>query len=155
MTRVLPDRLHQSRPGRLPRRLAVRTVDADSPALDSIVIRFELGRRALRRVDHTIAAKAARPPELRFEFRRTDRGWSADAVLFDDASGVRRTVDRASDAKWSLDTASDLWHVELPMLRATIELTEAAARVLYAATPLPNALGLQGGRYEVVDLETR
>ncbi|MEL6311630.1 MAG: hypothetical protein AAFQ17_04555, partial [Pseudomonadota bacterium] len=84
MTRVLPNRLHQNHPNHLPRRAAVRTVDMDSPALDSIVIRFELGRRALCRVDHTIAAKAARPPELRFEFQRTDRGWSADAVLFDD-----------------------------------------------------------------------
>jgi hypothetical protein len=58
------------------------------------------------------------------------------------------TPEDAGPASWS--RADGLWHAEAPgVARLTVREGADGIEVLYAATTLPERLGLPGGRYEL------
>jgi len=111
-------------------------------------IDLALGRRALVNAGRLPVSASAATPRLRFRVSRTETCWSVAAALHDPATGTDRDLAGPGSIRWLHDAASDLWHIESADLRATIDRTAAAPRLLFAATPLLAALGLSGGRYE-------
>ncbi len=114
-------------------------------------VRFELGRTALSRVIADLRPAAKASPELVIDLTPNGTGWDARVLVCDPASDLRLDLSPAANdrAEWQHDAASSLWHIESADLRATLDLSGDAPRVLYAATPRLAEMGLKGGRYEV------
>ncbi|MEM7755164.1 MAG: hypothetical protein AAF297_05965 [Planctomycetota bacterium] len=115
--------------------------------VDSIEIRFTVGRRALATHDPAISATSKAPLDLVFTVVPARTGWSVRCEVAD--GDTRRTIGTSESVTWHSDAAANLWHIESDAIRATLELTEANARVLFARSPIPAQLHLAGGRYEV------
>ena len=156
MTRALPEHAVQPRrraaadvkaKRRLAGAAARRAHSDNAPAgVNTAEVRFALGRRALARHDAAVTPNGDAPLELVFTLSRDRDEWTVSADLCD--AGVRRLVAPPAPMTWVRDDASGLWHAQGDTLEATLELTEAAARLLFARSPLMATLGLNGGRYE-------
>ena len=73
---------------------------------------------------------------------------TATAAVIDGEHWAWITPDDAGPVSWSL--ADGLWHAEAPgVARLTVREGANGVEVLYAATTLPERLGLPGGRYEL------
>lgn len=76
--------------------------------------------------------------------------WRAESTVMTDGSDPRPIRSDRTEARCVLDRGRGLLHVDAgTTLRATFELLEDGAVVLYALTPLLAELGLRGGRYEI------
>jgi hypothetical protein len=127
-------------------------------ALETVTIRWSLSRQALRsaKVSPALGAAVSRIGEVGPDL---DLRWTLD---LDESHGAATLVDPATGSTTQLSHASfrhtidgDLSHFEARdgatvLLTATVRTGDTDARVLYARTSLLAALGLGGGRYEVM-----
>jgi hypothetical protein len=134
-----------------------RRVSVAPPALETVAIRWSLSRAALRaskthaKFAPVVTAISEAGPDLELCWQldlETDRA----GALLRDPAGAEHALARGS-LHHSLD--GDLLHAEVDeggetLLAATVRISGADARVLYARTSLLAALGLGGGRYEVM-----
>jgi hypothetical protein len=114
----------------------------------SFELRFEVGRRALAQSDARVTPQGPEPHVI-FHARKRGSKWVGTVELHDALTDTRHTLTDADEqVEWTEDTASRLWHVDSPSLRATLDLSSRKPRVLYASTPVFTRLGLRGGRYD-------
>lgn len=111
-----------------------------------VALRWRVGDIAAERV---LGAGSGSHVELELTEAEPGR-WRAESTLKTDGSEPRPIRSDRTEARCVLDRGRGLLHVDAgATLRATFELLEDGALVLYALTPLLAELGLGGGRYQI------
>jgi hypothetical protein len=138
-------------------RRAALSVQA-APAIETVTIRWSLSRQALRNSKAApafvamVACIAEHGPDLELRWKLDLDEVRAEVSLIDPATG---SSTRLTQAAFRHTIDDDLSHFEVRegagiLLTATVRTGDVDARVLYARTSLLAALGLGGGRYEVM-----
>lgn len=80
-----------------------------------------------------------------------DGRWACEAALVDGGRRDEIPVSASESGAWSRDAETGLEHLEVPgVLHATYRRAGGGVRLLYVRTPLLAALGIPGGRYELI-----
>ncbi len=92
---------------------------------------------------------------LEIQAERRAWHWAVRADLTRDGrtSGVALPEGAAERAAWTVEPGHGLYHLDIAgVVSATLSASRdrAEARCLFAATPLVRALGIPGGRYELL-----
>jgi len=119
---------------------------------DSLTVCWMISRAALAAARPQLRVRDGGGPIVLELFASPLEGrWFCEATLVDGGRRDRVPLAGAEPGAWSRDAETGLEHLEIPaVLHATYRRGERGVRLLYARTPLLTALGIPGGRYELI-----
>lgn len=118
----------------------------------TLTVRWSISRSGVRAARPDLPRpEAGEPVVLEVCAWSVNGRWTCEAALVD---GGRRdaVLGRPIESGgWLVDAETGLEHLDLPgALHTTCRRTQSGVRLLYACTPVLAALGIAGGRYELV-----